>query len=125
MYDILIVGGGVIGCSIARNLSKYEKKIIVLEKEADVCEGTSCANSAIVHSGYDPLPGTLKAKLNVEGNKMFDKLCDELDVEFMRIGSITLANNEEEVEELNKLMERAKENGVEVKLLSQEELREI
>ena len=67
MYDVLIIGAGVIGASIARELSKYQLKVIVLEKENDVCEGTSCANSAIIHSGYDPVPGTLKAKLNVEG----------------------------------------------------------
>ena len=125
MYDVLIIGGGVIGCSIARALSKYELNIILLEAKGDVCECTSSANSAIIHSGYDPKPGSMKAKLNVEGNKMFDRICEELDVQFKRIGSITLANDEEEYKTLISLKERAKENNVEVILLTQEELRKV
>ena len=73
-YDVIIIGAGVIGSAIARKLSQYQLNILVLEKENDVCEGTTCANSAIVHSGYDPEPNTLKAKLNVSGNKMYDQL---------------------------------------------------
>ena len=122
MYDVLIIGAGVIGASIARELAKYQLKIIVLEKENDVCEGTSCANSAIVHSGYDPKPGTLKAKLNVMGNKMYDLLCEELDVSFIRNGSITLATDEEELSTLYELHERAKQNGVETIFINQEDL---
>ena len=122
MYDVLIIGAGVIGASIARELAKYQLKIIVLEKENDVCEGTSCANSAIIHSGYDPKPGTLKAKLNVMGNKMYDQLCEELDVSFIRNGSITLATDEEELSTLYELHERAKLNGVETILINQENL---
>ena len=122
MYDVLIIGAGVIGASIARELAKYQLKIIVLEKENDVCEGTSCANSAIIHSGYDPKPGTLKAKLNVLGNKMYDQLCKELDVSFIRNGSITLANDKEELTTLLELHERAKINGVETVLIDQQDL---
>ena len=125
MLDILIVGAGVIGSMIARTLSKYKLDILVLEKENDVGNGASSANSAIVHSGYDPEPGSLKALLNVRGNAMFNQVADELDVEFVRNGSITLANTEEEVEILESLVERAKANGVEVKLLSHDELKEI
>ena len=124
-YDVIIIGAGVIGSAIARKLSQYKLKILVLEKENDVCEGTTCANSAIVHSGYDPEPNTLKAKLNVSGNKMYDQLCDELDVQFRRNGSITLANDDEEIAILEMLYERGKQNGVEVHLLERDELIKI
>lgn len=124
MYDILIIGAGVTGCFIARELAKYKLKVLVVEKNNDVGNETTSANSAIVHSGYDPLPGTLKAKLNVEGNKMYDQVCEELDVTFKRIGSITVAFNEEQIETLKSLQERAKENGVETILLNREELLE-
>ena len=124
-YDVIIIGAGVIGSAIARKLSQYQLKILVLEKENDVCEGTTCANSAIVHSGYDPEPNTLKAKLNVSGNKMYDQLCDELDVQFRRNGSITLANDDEEIAILEMLYERGKQNGVEVHLLERDELIKI
>lgn len=124
MYDVLIIGAGVTGCFIARELSKYNINVLVVEKNNDVGNETTSANSAIVHSGYDPLPGSLKAKLNVEGNAMFDKVCEELDVSFKRIGSITVALDEKEVEILKSLQERAKQNGVETILLSKEELLE-
>lgn len=125
MYDVIIIGAGVIGSSIARNLSKYKLNVLVLEKENDVGDGASCANSAIIHSGYDPKPGSLKAKLNVLGNKMFDEICRDLDVEFKRIGSITIANSDEEVKTLEDLALRAKENGVEVEILDRDELKKI
>lgn len=124
MFDVLIIGAGVTGCFIARELSKYNLNVLVVEKNNDVGNETTSANSAIIHSGYDPLPGSLKAKLNVEGNAMFDKVCEELDVSFKRIGSITVALDEKEVEILKSLQERAKQNGVETILLSKEELLE-
>ncbi|MBE6132165.1 MAG: NAD(P)/FAD-dependent oxidoreductase [Erysipelotrichaceae bacterium] len=124
MYDIIIIGAGVTGSFIARELARYKLNVLVLEKDFDVGNETTAANSAIVHSGYDPVPGTLKAKLNVEGNKMFDKVCDELDVSFKRIGSITVALDEAQMETLKALQERAKENGVETILLNREELLE-
>ena len=125
MFDITIIGAGVVGSMIARTLSKYKLNILVLEKENDVGNGASSANSAIIHSGYDPEPGSLKARLNVRGNYLFDKVAEELDVEFMRIGSITLANNQEEVEILESLVERAALNGVCVKVLDHDELKTI
>lgn len=125
MYDIIIVGAGVIGTSIARALSKYKLDILVLEKENDIGDGSSGANSAIVHSGYDPKPGSLKAKLNVLGNKMFDEVASDLDVEFKRIGSITLANNDEEIATLKDLAKRSELNGVEYQLLNHDELKAI
>ena len=125
MYDVIIIGAGVIGASVARELAKYKAKVLVLDKENDVGNVTSMANSAIVHSGYDPKPGTNKAKYNVEGNEMFDLLSKELDVEFKRIGSLTCATSEEEMEVINSYVSRAKENGVEIKILDREETRRI
>lgn len=122
MYDIIILGAGVTGCFIARELSRYKLNVLVIEKNNDVGNETTSANSAIVHSGYDPVPGTLKAKLNVEGNAMYDQVCEELDVAFKRIGSITVALDEGQVETLKQLQERATQNGVKTVLLSREEL---
>ncbi len=125
MIDIVIIGAGVVGSMIARTLSKYKLDILVLEKENDVGNGASCANSAIIHSGYDPKPKSLKAILNVHGNYLFSKIAEELDVEFVRNGSITLANTLEEVEILDALVKRANENNVEVKVLTHDELKQI
>ena len=122
MYDVIIIGAGVNGAFVARDLAKYQLKVLVLEKENDVGNVTSCANSAIIHSGYDPHPETLKARLNVLGNSMYDEVCRDLDVEFSRIGSLTLAFNDEEVEQIPTLMNYAQRNGVFVKLLSSEEV---
>ncbi|MBO7517439.1 MAG: NAD(P)/FAD-dependent oxidoreductase [Spirochaetia bacterium] len=112
MYDIAIIGAGVIGAAIARELSRYQLKLIVVDKGNDVCAGTSKANSSIVHAGYDPEPGTLMAKLNSEGNPMFDKLCKELSVPFNRCGSYVVAFTDEQVETLKVLLERGKKNGI-------------
>ena len=125
MYDVIIIGAGVIGASIARELAKYEIKTLVLEKNSDVGDETSSANSAIVHSGYDPHPGTLKAELNVLGNDMFSKLCEDLDVEFKRIGSLTVATNLEEADYLSELYKNGLDNGVEVEMVCQGKLREM
>ena len=121
MYDVIIIGAGVVGAMVARKLSRYNLSVCLLEKENDVGNVTSNANSAIVHSGYDPVPGTLKAKLNVLGNQMFDQIADELDVHFKRIGSMTIATSEEQFETLKELVKRAKLNGVPVTLLGKEE----
>ena len=126
MYDIIIVGAGVIGCAVARELSKYNAKILVIEKNEDVCAGTSKANSAIVHSGYDAKNGTLKARFNVEGNRMMEAVCRELDVPFKRIGSLTVCTDADRIGELDHLRERGERNGVEgLCVLSREELLEI
>lgn len=125
MYDVLIVGAGVIGATIARNLSRYDIRTLVLEKNSDVGDETSCANSAIVHAGYDPHPGTLKAEMNVRGNEMFTKVCEELDVELKRIGSLTVATNQEEMETLSTLCGYAKANGADVRLIDRDELRKM
>jgi len=113
MYDIAIIGGGVTGCSIARELSKYKFNTVILEKGTEVCQGATKANSAIVHGGYDAKEGTLKAKLNVKGNKMHTNLCYELNVEFKRIGSLVIAFDEEDMKTINTLYNRGIANGVE------------
>lgn len=112
MYDIIIIGGGVLGAAIARELSRYKAEICLVEKEEDVCSGTSKANSAIIHAGYDAVPGTLKAKLNVRGNEMMEELAKDLDFPFKRNGSLVLCRNEEDMPALQMLLERGTENGV-------------
>ena len=90
MYDVAVIGAGVVGSAIARELSRYQLKTIVLEKEEDVCCGTSKANSAIIHAGFDAKPGSLKAKMNVEGSRMLEELSKELDFPYKRNGSLVL-----------------------------------
>ncbi len=124
-YDVLIIGAGVTGAMIARNLSKYDIKVTLLDKENDVGNLTSNANSAIVHSGYDPVPNTNKAKFNVLGNKMFDQICDELDVNFERVGSLTVALYDEQLPLLKELEERSKQNNVHVELLDAEQVKKM
>lgn len=126
MYDVIIIGGGVVGCAIARELSKQERKIALLEKASDVCEGTSKANSGIIHAGYDATPGTLKAKLNVQGNQMMEALSKELDIPFQRNGSFVLMFEEEGRYALNKLYDRGLQNGVkDLRILSGDEVRAL
>ena len=121
MKDLIIIGAGAIGSAAARTLAQYELDILVLEKESDVGEVTSSANSAIVHSGYDPVPGSEKAAMNVRGNLLYDQMCEELDIDMRKIGSLTIATNDEEVEILRGLEERGRQNGVPVQMLSREE----
>lgn len=123
MEDIVIIGAGVIGCSIARELSRYDIKIAVLEREEDVACGTSKANSGIVHAGFDADPGTLKARLNTKGNKLFPTLCEELDVPFKINGSLVVAVEDEEEKVLYELLERGKINGIKnLEILSRSKL---
>ena len=112
MYDVIIIGAGVIGTSITRELSKYNLKILLLEKSYDVSNGSSKANSAIVHAGYDAKPGTLMAKFNVKGNSMFDKICSELSVPLKRNGSLVLAFTDEDSKHIEMLYERGLKNNV-------------
>ena len=123
-YDVIIVGAGVVGCLTARELSKYNLKILLIDKASDVGSGTSAANSALVHAGYDALPGTLKAALNVQGNAMWDKLAAELDFDFKRCGDYVVAIGEEEIPALQTLYDRGKKNGVpEMEIVSAEAVR--
>ena len=113
MYDIIIIGAGVSGSACARELSKFKANILVLEKEEDVCCGTTKANSAIVHAGYDAANGSLMAKLNVQGSKMMEALSKDLDFHYDRCGSLVLCMAEEDKPNLQALYERGVANGVE------------
>lgn len=126
IYDVTIIGAGIVGASIAKVLSQYNLKIALIEQSSDVSTGTSKANSGIVHSGYDPEPNSLMAKLNVEGSKLFPKWAEELHFDYKNIGSLVVAFSEEDKNHIETLFQRGKENGVEnMKLLSKEELFEI
>ena len=123
-YDAAIIGGGVTGCAIARELSRYDMSICVIEREEDVCSGTSKANSAIVHAGYDAVPGSNKAIFNVEGNRIMEELSKELDFPFKRNGSFVLCFSEDDRPALNALYEKGVKNGVPgLSILSGDEVR--
>ncbi|MEF2876958.1 MAG: NAD(P)/FAD-dependent oxidoreductase [Blautia sp.] len=113
MYDVIIIGAGVTGCATARELSRYRLKTLVVEKEEDVCCGTSKANSAIIHAGFDAEPGTLKARMNVRGNRMIKSLSKELDFPFQENGSLVLCFQEEDIPKLKELKRKGEANGVE------------
>ena len=124
VYDVAIIGGGVIGCSIARELARLQLHVVVLEKECDVGTGSSKANSGIVHGGHDCTPGTLKARFNIEGNPMFDQLSETLDFPFRRNGSLVLAFHEDDCKQLEKLLAQGITNGVpDLRMINQEEIR--
>lgn len=126
MYDIAIIGAGVIGGMIARELSFYELSVCLIEKESDVAMGATKANSAIVHAGFDAKEGTLKAKLNVEGSKMMAEVTKALGVKYINNGSLVVGFNDEDYAHLATLLERGTKNGVEgLKLLAREEILEI
>ena len=123
MYDIVIIGAGVSGAASARELSRYQAKICVLEKEEDVCCGTSKANSAIVHAGYDAAAGSMKAKLNVRGNELMGELARDLDFPFDRRGSLVLCLSEDDMPRLQTLYDRGVANGVkDMRILQREEV---
>lgn len=123
MYDVIIIGGGVAGAASARELSRYQAKVCLIEKEEDVCCGTSKANSAIVHAGYDAPEGSLMAKLNVRGNERMEQLSKDLDFPFQRIGSLVLCQEEEDLPKLQALYDRGVANGVKgLRILKKEEV---
>ena len=118
MYDVVIIGAGVSGSAIARELSRYQVNACVVEKAEDVCCGTSKANSAIVHAGFDAENGSLMADLNVKGNVMMEDLSKELDFSFRKNGSLVICLHEEDRPNLEALYERGIKNGVkELKIL--------
>lgn len=126
MYDVVIIGGGVTGTAVARELSRYEIKICVVEREEDVCCGTSKANSGIVHAGYDAEIGSLKAKLNVRGNEIMGSLSEELDFPFQRCGSLVICREDDDFSKLQELYERGVKNGVkDLKILNKQEVLEL
>ncbi len=122
MYDVIIIGAGVSGTAVARELSKYQVKVCVVEKGEDVCSGTSKANSAIIHAGYDAATGSLMAKLNVLGNTMMPKLANELDIPFHQVGSLVVCLNKNDIPSLQSLYERGIANGVKgLELITEQE----
>lgn len=124
MYDVIIIGAGVSGCAVARELARCKADILVLDKEADVCGGTSKANSAIVHAGFDAAAGSLMAKLNVEGSRMMEPLSEELGFPYRRNGSLVVCLSEEDRPQLQKLYENGIANGVEgLEILTGDEAR--
>lgn len=125
-YDVIIIGSGVSGSACARELSRYRVRACVLEKEEDVCCGTSKANSGIVHAGYDATPGSLMAKLNVLGNEKMEQLSRELDFPFVRNGSLVICRDREDLPRLRALYDRGIENGVKgLRILTKEEVLEM
>ena len=124
MYDVVIIGCGVVGASAAYELARYKLRVAVLEAAADIAAGTTKANSAIIHAGYDPEPGTLMARLNVEGNRLTGEICERLQVPFKRVGSLVAAFSPEQLPTLQALYDRGCKNGVPgLRLLSGEEAR--
>ena len=111
MYDVTIIGCGVIGAAAAYELSRRKLRVLVLERENDVAMGTSRANSAIIHAGYDAECGTLMARLNVEGNAMAGEICEKLDVPFKRIGSLVAAFDDHDETMIRELYERGVKGG--------------
>ena len=112
MYDVVIIGCGVVGASAAYELARYKLRVAVLEAAADIAAGTTKANSAIIHAGYDPEPGTLMARLNVEGNRLTGEICEKLKVPFKRVGSLVVAFSPEQLPTLQTLYDRGCKNGV-------------
>ena len=124
MFDVAIIGAGVIGCAVAYELSQYELRVVLVEKENDVAMGASRANTAIIHGGYDPEPHTLMGKLNVEGMRRCFELCEELDVQCKKTGSWVVAFDSEQCRTLQTLLEQGIANGCEgLEILSGELVR--
>ncbi|HOU12331.1 MAG TPA: FAD-dependent oxidoreductase, partial [Anaerolineae bacterium] len=122
-YDIIIIGAGIVGAMTARTLSRYDLDILWIEKESDICTGATAANSAIVHGGYDAMPGSLKAETNIAGNAMWDQLAAELQFPFARTGTYVVAVGAEELAALDELKQRGDAGGVPTEIISGEEMR--
>ena len=123
IYDVAILGGGVVGCAILNKLTRINKNCVLIEKNSDVSTETSKANSGIVHAGFDAKPGTKKAILNVRGSRLMPKLCQELQVELVNNGALVIGNDKKVVEEL---YNRGVQNGVEgLEILDRQKLIKI
>ena len=122
-YDVIIIGAGVEGCMIARELSRYKLRILLIEKNGDVATGTTKANTGIVHAGYNAAVGSNKASMNVRGNALFDTIASELNVPFERIGDYVVALTDEDIPKIETLLDKGKKNGVPgIEILSKEEM---
>ena len=125
-YDVIIIGAGVVGNAIARELSRYDINVAVLEKELDVAMGASSRNSGVLHSGIHYKPGTLRARLSVQGNAMMEDLCNDLKVRIEYIGKLTVAQDEIDIETLHTLKEQGEANGVPgLEILDQEKMQKV
>ncbi|MCL2818041.1 MAG: NAD(P)/FAD-dependent oxidoreductase [Clostridiales bacterium] len=125
-YEVLVIGGGVVGCAIARELSKYNVKAALIEKEADVSMGASCRNSGVCHAGFKYPPGTMRAFVSVRGNAMMDELCRDLKVKLKRIGKLTVALDEEDEPTLHKMKADGDANGVPgIRVIKPDEMQKI
>lgn len=126
MFDVVIIGAGVSGCAIARELARLDARVCVVERAEDVCCGTSKANSAIVHAGFDAEPGTLMAKLNVEGNRLMYQWAQELNFGVNPVGSLVVCTSKEDRPGLDRLLERGRKNGVpDLRIVERAELVEM
>ena len=125
MYDVILIGGGVVGCAVARYLSRFKAHVLLLEKTNDICNGQSKANTAIIHGGYDAKPGTLKAKFNVAGNAMFEALHSELDFPVQWNTSLVVSFTGDGHNTLERLLSQGRENGCrgELRIIDEQELR--
>lgn len=124
MYDVIVIGGGVVGTSVLREVQRYNAKSLLLEMDDDVATGTSRANSGIVHAGYDCTPGTLKAKFNVRGNKLCYALADELGIKAIRTGSLVVANKDG-YNGIKELYDKGIKNGVDVEIIGRDRILEL
>lgn len=123
--DVVVIGGGIVGTAILRELSKYDLKCVLVEKEPDIALGTTKANSAILHAGFDAPTGSLKAITNVRGNRLYHELEKDLDLDIKWTGSLVAATTDEEMQTLQELLQRGRANGVEgLQILTQEEVLE-
>lgn len=124
--DIAIIGGGIIGCAIARELSRYSPQTLVVEAANDIACGTTKANGGLIHSGYDPAPGTMKSKVNARGNKLYSAWSKELGFEFKRTGSMVLAFTQSDCAHLQTLLENGQANGVDgLEIIGPERIHEL
>jgi len=125
-FDVVIVGAGAVGCAIARELSKYELSVAVLEKESDVAGGASGRNSGVVHAGFNNKPGSLMAKLCHEGNSGFEKVCQDLDVPYKKTGKLVVAFNEADIKGIESLMAAGEKNKVPgLKIIGKDEIQKL
>ncbi len=126
MYDVLIIGAGAVGCAVARELSKYELDVAVVEKASDVASSTSGRNSAVVHAGFNNRPGSLMAKLCVQGNSMFQSLSEELGFEYRKTGKVLVAFSEDDEKTIENLLRQGRENGCTgLRLIDKDELERL
>src|SRR5258706_9580836 len=123
--DVLVIGGGVVGCAILRELSRYDATVALLERNPDICEGTSKSNSAIVHTGFDAPPGSLEARLLAEARELWPNVIDNLHIPYLQTGALMVATSNEELDTIEtEIIPKAERNGVILQRLSREEMLE-